>query len=165
MVSDLISCFLRHSRGGGNPDSNFLMLKSNLKLIIIAGIIFIIVITVIIVISFTKKSTISTPNSPKQNVVSPTPNYQLPSPIPLLDFTGADHTQTLPPEIQSVGEQKTALRRLTPLFLDFAVVEFDYENDVFLVQLLDPIDVSRIQFSTWKTQTYPALLDNQFIIY
>lgn len=151
------------------------MVKSHSKYILIAGIIFISVIIIIVIISSSKKSPTSPTPQPTTSQIQPTlpavapsegvaPNYQLPTPIPPVNFTGAVATQELPTDLKSIGEEKTALRRLTPLYLDFAVIEFDYENDVFLVQLLDPIEESKTQFASWRTQTYPALLDDQFII-
>jgi hypothetical protein len=66
--------------------------------------------------------------------------------------------------MKNVGEQKTSLRRLAPLALDFAIIEFDYENDVFLVQLSEPKTNSLTQFNAWKNQNYPALTEDKFVI-
>jgi hypothetical protein len=133
---------------------------------LVSGVIIIIFIIVITVITIKSRSTSQSSLTPSVTPTSPAvaPNYQLPTPIPLLDFTGAVATQELPTDLKSIGEEKTALRRLTPLFLDFAVIEFDYENDKFLVQILDPIEENKTQFTSWRTQTYPALLDAQFSI-
>ncbi len=138
--------------------------------IFIFAIIFITVITVIIFITITTKSSTSsnTPTTQKPIGILPSTHYELrttPSPVPPADFTGAEAIQQLPDTVKNIGEQKTALRRLTPLTLSFGTVEFDYENDMFLVQLFDPREQSLNQFTSWRTQTYPALTEDKFIVY
>ena len=150
---------------------NIHMSKSTIKFYIIPGIVFIIVITIIIIIA-TKKS------SAPPETLRPTPSTALssptlpaeafsegvaPIPLPIQDFTGADVNQELPPELKNIGLQKTTLRRLTPLTLTFATIEFDYTNDIFLVRLLDPKEESQIQFNSWIDQNYPALTEDKFI--
>lgn len=140
------------------------MQKSTYIYFVIPVLILIIVIVVITMASSSKKSTISTLKNSKQNIITPTTNYHLPTTIPPADFTGADDTQTLPAEVQNVGEQKTALRRLTPLVLPFGTIEFDYENDNFLLQLIGSKEEFVPQFEVWRNENYPALTDDKFII-
>lgn len=135
------------------------MSKSTIKFSLILGVVFIIIIAVI---SFIKPKS-SSPNLPSPTSSLQSPISPNPSLIPPQSFTGADVNQELPPELKNVGEQKTALRRLTPLTLDFATIEFDYENDLFLVRLLDPKEENKIQFNSWKDQNYPALMEDKFI--
>jgi len=159
----------------GNPVNKFpYMSKSTIKFYLIPGIILITVIIIITVIAFIyPKPTSPTTNNPQPfdsaqgkptHYNLPTITYPVqPTTLPIQDFTGADINQTLPPQLKNIGEQKTALRRLTPLTLAFATIEFDYENDVFLVRLLDPKEESKIQFTTWKDQNYPALTEGKFV--
>ena len=150
-----------------------MMSKSAIKFYIIPGLIGIVVILVILLLPLGKKKTetnvpsitpISTTNSilPTQSL-APTSKVT-PTLIPPQSFTGASANQELPTDLKIVGEQKTALRRLTPLALPFGVIEFDYGHDQFLVRLSEPRDDSRIKFSVWREQNYPALVDSNFII-
>ncbi|MFH0772746.1 MAG: hypothetical protein V1922_00320, partial [bacterium] len=105
---------------------------------------------------------LSPTKKPPLNSVSPTPHSLLPTVIPPQSFTGAQINQELPIEINNIGEQKTTLRRLTPLTLSFATVEFDYENDMFLVHLSEPKEENKVKFNVWKEQNYPSLTESKF---
>lgn len=135
----------------------------------IVPIIIVAVILVLVVYSLNKKQALTVDNKKVVPTVtlSPSSSFNSPldttTPFPLQEFTGAESTQELPIQIKSVGEQKTALRRLTPLSLGFAVIEFDYEDDMFLVQLTEPKEESKTQFNSWRNLTYPALGDDKFI--
>lgn len=147
------------------------MSKSAIKFYLIPFITLIIVITVIIIFSLAKRPS---PNSnSSQSTSSPTPIISLsptphlinitPTLIPPQSFTGADANQELPADLKNVGEQKTALRRITPLTLPFGIITFDYGNDIFLVHLLDPKTDSKTKFDAWRLQNYPALTENKFV--
>lgn len=156
------------------------MSKSTIKFYLIPGIIALVIVGIILIIPFGKKKDVDKNPSPTTQLTippiilptrSPFPTSPAEAPsegvtptiIPIQNFTGADINQTLPPELKNIGEQKTALRRLTPLTLAFATIEFDYENDLFLVRLLEPKEESRIQFNSWKNQNYPALTEDKFV--
>lgn len=149
------------------------MSKSTIKFYLVPGIIVLIIVGIILIVPFGKKKETSNNPSPTTQVIIPTimlptrPPFSQEEPaptlIPIQNFTGADINQTLPTELKNTGEQKTALRRLTPLTLTFATIEFDYENDLFLVRLLDPKEENQIQFNSWKDQNYPALTEDKFV--
>lgn len=139
------------------------MSKSAIKFYVIPGVIALIIIIVLLLIPTNKKKD-------QENVLSPTPSINIilptkllsPSLIPPHSFTGADINQELPPELKTVGEQKTALRGLTPLTLPYATIEFDYENDIFLVLLDGQNEQSRQLFLAWLQKNYPALTEDKF---
>jgi hypothetical protein len=130
-----------------------------LKLIIIL----IIVITIIIVIVIIRSISLSSPTTPYS--LQPTTYTPLPTPtlIPL-HFTGGDISQDLPPDIKLLSEQKTKLRKKTPLTLPFGDISFDYTNDTFILLLNEPKDQSQTAFNAWLKQTYPAIPGEQFAI-
>lgn len=144
--------------------------KSNIKFYLIAGGAFILILLIVLIIPMGKKNTgeqsiIPTPTAfptAKISIISPT-NGPTPTLIPLR-FTGADLSQDLPSDVKLLSEQKTELRRKTPLDLSFGVISFDYENDKFNLILKDPKDQSKTTFNTWLKQTYPALPAEQFAI-
>lgn len=148
------------------------MSKSTIKFYLVPGIIVLIIVGIILIVPFGKKKEVDKNPSPTTQLTIPTiilptrspfpTDGQVPTLLPIQDFTGADINQELPPELKNIGEQKTALRRLTPLTLAFATIEFDYENDLFLVRLLDPKEESQVEFNSWKDQNYPALTEDKF---
>jgi len=142
--------------------------KNHIKFYLIAGSVFLIVFLIILVVPMRNKKTTD------QGVV-PTPTllpsgtlptrYQAPSPtlIPLR-FTGADLTQDIPADIKLLSQQKTELRRKTPLKLSFGTISFNYETDTFTLTLTEPKNQSQTTFNTWRQQTYPAIPLDQFSI-
>ena len=150
------------------------MSKSTIKFYLIPSIIILVIIGVILIIPFGKKKEVDKSLSPTTQLIIPTiilptrPSFSTegvsPTLIPIHDYTGADPNQELPQDLKNIGLQKTTLRRLTPLTLAFATIEFDYTNDIFLVRLLEPKEESQIQFNSWKEQNYPALTEDKFVI-
>lgn len=140
------------------------MSKSVIKFYVIPGVVALIIVIVLLLLPTNKKKE-------QENIPSPTPPVSiilptkllLPSLIPPRPFTGADMNQELPSELKTVGEQKTALRRLTPLTLPYATIEFDYENDIFLVLLDGQNEQSRQLFLAWLQKNYPSLTEDKFI--
>ncbi len=151
--------------------------KSIIKFYLVPGVIVLVIIILVLIIPLgKKKETIQTPSPTSETPVNisitkavsrpltpSSANKISPTLIPIPDFTGAEANQELPPDIKILGEQKTTLRRLTPLTLPFAVINFDYENDMFVVLLSEPKDQSRVQFNAWRDQNYSALTDSKFV--
>ncbi|MCX6732618.1 MAG: hypothetical protein NTV98_03705 [Candidatus Roizmanbacteria bacterium] len=146
------------------------MSKSAIKFYVIPGVIALIIIIVLLLIPLNQKkpqyNITSTPNPtiiinlPTKSII---PNKDTsPTLIPPQPFTGADINQELPINIKAIGEQKTALRRLTPLTLPFATIEFDYVNDIFLVQISKQNEQNSQLFLNWLQQNYPALTQDKF---
>ena len=147
------------------------MSKSTIKFYVIPGIVALIIIILLLLIPINQKKNqeqIPTSPSPTIGVVNlpttlPIPSgVAAPTIIPPQQFTGADINQELPQDLKAIGEQKTALRRLTPLTLPFGTIEFDYENDIFLVQISKQNGQSSQLFTTWLQQNYPALTQDKF---
>lgn len=146
------------------------MSKSAIKFYVIPGVIALIIITIVLLIPIKNKK--NTENiSPTPTIIinlpdkslSLTPNKELsPTLIPPQSFTGADINQEIPQDLKAIGVQKTALRRLTPLTLPFGTIEFDYENDIFLVQLSKQNEQSPQLFTAWREQNYPSLTQDKF---
>jgi len=148
------------------------MSKSAIKFYLVPGIVVLIVVGIVLIIPFGKKKETSNP-SPTSMIIIPTiilPTRtpfstirpETPTLIPIQTFTGADINQELPTDVKDIGIQKTTLRRQTPLTLEFGTLSFDYENDQFIVQLLDPTEQNKNQFITWLTANYPALTIDKF---
>lgn len=145
------------------------MSKSVIKFYVIPGVIALLLVLVLLLVPLNKKkSDEPTPKpTPTVIIVLPTksflPNERVtPSIIPPQSFTGADVNQELPADLRMVGEQKTALRRLTPLTLPFGTIEFDYENDIFLVRLTNQSAQIQQEFFSWRDENYPALTQDRF---
>jgi len=91
--------------------------------------------------------------------------YQAPSPTLIPPrFTGADITQDIPADVKLISQQKTELRRKTPVKFSFGTIFFNYEADTFILTLAEPKSPSQTAFNTWRQQTYPAIPVEQFAI-
>lgn len=146
-----------------------MMSKSIIKFYVIPGIIALLLLLVLLLVPFNKKKNDEPALTPTQPITITLPTKSLlpnegvvPTIVPPQSFTGADVNQELPTDLRMIGEQKTALRRLTPLTLPFGTIEFDYENDIFLVRLTNQSDQTRQEFATWREENYPALAQDRF---
>lgn len=148
--------------------------KTNLRLYLVPAIIFLIIILVVLMIPFgNKKNSVQNviPTSiPLPTGKKPTPliskiptNGPTPTLIPFR-FTGGDLTKDIPPDVKLFSQQKTDLRKKTPLEQPFGTISFDYENDKFILTLKEPKDQSQTAFETWLQQTYSAIPTSQFSI-
>lgn len=140
--------------------------KANLKLYIIPATVLLIVVFIALIFPMgNKKNTI-------QNIIPtlvplPTGIKPLNNPTPTLiplQFTGGDLSKDIPPDVKLFSQQKTELRRKTPLEQSFGTISFDYENDGFTLTLVEPKGQSQIVFETWLQQTYSAIPTSQFSI-
>lgn len=154
--------------------SGTFMSKSAIKFYLVPGIIAIIIVVFILIIPFGKKKDTNNP-TPTTTIIIPTiilptrasfstppPSEGSPTLIPIQEFTGADINQELPPDIRDMGIQKTSLRKKLPLALEFGTITFDYENDQLIVTLLQPLQLSKSQFTDWLATNYPALPLDKF---
>lgn len=144
------------------------MSKSAIKFYVVPGLIALLFIIILLLVPLNNKK--------DETNISPTPHTAItlptkflapdktvsPTLIPPQKFTGADINQELPPDLKAIGEQKTTLRRLTPLTLPFGVIEFNYENDMFVVRFNEQNDLNQQLFSTWREENYPALTQDKF---
>ena len=147
------------------------MSKSAIKFYVLPGIIALAIIVILLLIPLKQNKVEDKITPPSPTIIFNLPTKTLipdeiisPTLIPAQTFTGADITQEIPQSLKAIGEQKTALRRLTPLTLPFGTIEFDYTNDIFLIQLSKQNDQSFQLFSAWREQNYPALTNDKFQI-
>jgi len=145
--------------------------KTTLKFYLLPAILLVVIIIIYIIATLPGRSKPNNPavitptSSTNKPYLSPTPYILVtPTKIPVQNFTGAEINQTLPPELKNLGEQKTTLRRLTPLTLPVGMIDFDYENDRFTLTLKEPKNESEATFDLWLKQTYPAIPKEQFAI-
>lgn len=145
------------------------MSKSAIKFYVIPGVIALLLLLVLLLIPLNRKKSDRIIMAPTPTIIITLPTKSLlpkdtvvPSLIPPQSFTGADVNQEIPDTLRAVGEQKTALRRLTPLTLPFGTIEFDYENDIFLVRLTNQSEAVQQEFTLWREENYPALTQDKF---
>ena len=151
------------------------MPKSPIKFYLIAGSLLLILFLIILIVPMGNKKTIEqntvpTPTFSPSSGKTPT-QYPIPttnpinSPTPTLippHFTGVDLTKDIPADVKLLSQQKTELRRKTPLKLSVGTISFNYEADKFALTLAEPKDQSQTAFNTWLKQTYPAISEDQF---
>jgi len=154
--------------------------KETIKYYLIPVVIFVIVILIILIVPMRNKKIDEKISITPPVILLPTREV-IPTSIPVTTpaiseaplsglsptlipprFTGVDASQTFPPEMILLSEQKTDLRRKTPLEFPFGTISFDYENDQFSVSLKGPQDQSQSVFNDWLKQTYPAIPVDQF---
>ena len=146
------------------------MPQQNIKVYLGISLALIILFILILVIPFSKKpinnqpSTINnfpTPTSIETNSTGLTDSTDSTS-VPA-DFTGVAEEE-LPKQVIDLAAQKKDLRQKTPLDLSTFIIDFDYGEDKFTVTLKDPKDVAKKDFESWRTQNYPLLGINQFLL-
>lgn len=151
------------------------MNNSNVKLYIGISFALIILLVLIIVIPFSSKKTTvnnqtSTNNQPTPTTV-PSNSGQIQSPpvitatpMPIkATFTGGI-VEPLPQPLIDLANQKKNLLQKMPLSLGNFSIIFDYNQDKFIVTLANPKDQSQKSFESWRTNYYPALTDDKFIL-
>lgn len=146
--------------------------NSNIRiyLIIFGALIILLVLVLIIPFSSKKNTTLNNSINPS-NQIFPTsvetnqsPPVNNPSPLIIkAQFTGGIN-DPLPQPLVDLSNQKKDLRNKTPLFLSTFTIDFDYSEDKFTVTLKDPKDKAEKEFESWRTNNYPALSANQFLI-
>lgn len=156
------------------------MNNPNIKIYLAISGVLIVLFILILIIPFSKKSTNNALRTTNQYLIPTTvktntstaseqANNQLqnsvtPSPISVpADFTGAAEEE-LPTQELETAFQKKELRQKTPLSLSTFTVDFDYGEDKFTVALNDPKDLSQKEFESWRTNNYPRLSAEQFLL-
>ncbi len=128
------------------------MIKSNLKTLVVIGLIILIIAVAAIYLRFK--------NNSLQQV-----NSISPSPFPLLQptSTGANDV-SIPPEQKDLITQKMALRQKIPLTFGNFQITYDYAQDKFIVTLSEPKTSTRQLFLQWLKNNYPAIPLDRFSI-
>lgn len=146
--------------------------SQNIKVYLGISFALIILFILILVIPFSKKTTNDNPqptpynlqptsvetNSFPSNQVTNNQAFAIPA-----DFTGVAEEE-LPPQVLDTSLQKKDLRQQTPLDLSAFTIDFDYNQDKFMVILKDPKDQARQEFENWRSANYPGLSSDQFLL-
>ncbi len=149
--------------------------SQNVKVYLAISGALIVLLILIIIIPFSKKQPVSSPN-PQQQATNLIPTSvetnpsassgQANNPSPMIvkaDFTGVVEEE-LPPQVLDTSLQKKDLRQKVPLDLSTFSIDFDYGEDKFIVSLKDPKDQAKQEFETWRTNNYPGLGSEQFLL-
>lgn len=127
-------------------------------IIIVLISIFIFVIITLLLVNQTKPKQIVTP-TPAQSINMPTRSQLSPTLVPPA-FTGGN--LDLPKELMDLAGQKTDLRLKTPLQETSFSIDFDYDNDKFIVTIKEPKATNRVNFDEWLKKNYPAIPIDRF---
>jgi len=146
--------------------------SQNIKVYLAISGALIVLLILVIIIPFTKQKPVTGPQQPVTNLIPTTvetnpSSYSLPpTTYPLnvpADFTGAID-EPVSQQIIDLAAQKKDLRQKAPLNLTAFLIDFDYNEDKFVVFLKDPKDQAQKEFENWRTANYPGLGAEQFLI-
>lgn len=78
------------------------------------------------------------------------------------DFTGVIE-EPIPQQIIDMSAQKKDLQGKVPIDFSLFSIDFDYDQDRFIVTLKDPKDQAQREFDSWRTANYAGLSSEQFL--
>jgi hypothetical protein len=84
-----------------------------------------------------------------------------PTPIPPT-FTGVKE-EPIPQEMVDFSKQKLSLMQKLPLKTEDFSIDFDYDNDKFVVKLNPPHEDSQKKFDDWLKNNYPSIPKDLFL--
>jgi type IV secretory pathway VirB10-like protein len=84
-----------------------------------------------------------------------------PTPIPPT-FTGVKE-EPIPQEMVDFSKQKLSLMQKLPLKTTDFAIDFDYDNDKFVVKLNPPHEDSQKKFDDWLKNNYPSIPKDLFL--
>jgi len=79
-----------------------------------------------------------------------------------IEFTGAKD-EPIPQEIVDFTQQKLTLMQKLPLKTINFTIDFDYNNDRFIVKLNPPKEETQKKFEEWLKENYPSIPNDLFI--
>jgi len=158
-----------------NKNRYLLIILSLLSLVIILSIL-------TLVIQNSKKTNNQTLSNPKPTYPPLPTTYQqsqtrltpLPTSItPIIDqsitpnltpieFTGVKE-EPIPQEMVDFSKQKISLMQKLPLKTTDFAIDFDYDNDKFVVSLNPPKEESKKKFEDWLKNSYPSIPKDLFL--
>jgi len=97
----------------------------------------------------------------KKTLISPSVSLPTTIIISPVDFTGVLEEET-PQEVKDQAIEKQTLRKLTPFNSGLFKIDFDYREDKFIVELSEPKEKNKQEFSKWIKDNFPNLKENQF---
>jgi hypothetical protein len=157
--------------------------KNQYLVIILSLLSLVIVLSILtLVIQNSKKTTNQTPSNPTPTYppvpttyqksqtrltpmltsITPIINQSITPNLTPIEFTGVKE-EPIPQEMVDFSKQKLSLMKKLPLkTADFAI-DFDYDNDKFVVKLNPPHEDSQKKFDDWLKNNYPSISKDQFI--
>jgi predicted PurR-regulated permease PerM len=157
--------------------------KKRYLVIILSLLSLVIVLSILtLVIQNSKKTTNQTPSNPTPTYPPLPTTYQqsqtrltpIPTSItPIIDqsitpnltpieFTGVKE-EPIPQEMVDFSKQKLSLMQKLPLKTTDFAIDFDYDNDKFVVTLNPPKEESQKKFEDWLKNSYPSIPKDLFI--
>jgi len=157
--------------------------KNRYLVIILSLLSLVIVLSILtLVMQNSKKTTNQTPSNPTPTYPPVPTTYQqyqtrlTPIPIsitPIIDqsitpnltpieFTGVKE-EPIPQEMVDFSKQKLSLMQKLPLKTNDFAIDFDYDNDKFVVKLNPSYEDSQKKFDDWLKNNYPSIPKEQFI--
>jgi len=79
-----------------------------------------------------------------------------------IEFTGVKD-EPISQEIVDFTQQKLTLMQKLPLKTTDFTIDFDYDNDKFIVKLNPPEEDNQKKFENWLKDNYPSIPKDQFI--
>lgn len=146
------------------------MNNSNTKVYLAISGALIFLLILIIIIPFSKRTpTQDNPSYPTDQIfptsveINPTlSSGEQTDSIPA-DFTGAIE-EPIPQQVIDAYAQKRDLQDNVPIDLSSFFIDFDYDQDKFIVTLKDPKEQAQREFESWRTSNYSGLSTEQFLL-
>jgi hypothetical protein len=79
-----------------------------------------------------------------------------------IEFTGVKE-EPIPQEMVDFSKQKLSLMQKLPLETTDFAIDFDYDNDKFVVTLNPPKEESQKKFEDWLKNSYPSIPKDLFL--
>lgn len=108
-----------------------------------------------------KQSSLPMPTSVEINIENNRQNNNQPLIISPAEFTGVLENEP-PDNIKNQALEKQNLRNLTPYDSGLFKIDFDYNEDKFVVYLNEPKQENKSEFLKWLKNNFPNLPENQF---
>ncbi len=143
------------------------MFKLNIKIFLLLALVLFLLITTTLIISNRQKDfggkgiapTITT--VPTLEITRPPIPSGIPSIVIEATQTGG-MIEKIPDDVANAVNQERDLRKKSPLKETGFSIDFDYTNDIFIVNLVEPKDRNRIVFVSWLKKNYPLIPIERF---
>jgi len=99
--------------------------------------------------------------TPLPTFITPTINQSITPNLTPIEFTGVKE-EPIPQEMVDFSKQKLSLMQKLPLKTTDFAIDFDYDNDKFVVKLNPPKEDSQKKFDDWLKNNYPSIAQDKF---